>query len=212
MASPTSILLCRHGTTEANERGLFLGQMDVALNANGQREAEALARRLAGEPLDHIVSSDLRRAFATAEATAAAHPDPLSVVAEPRFREMHLGDLDGVPAVKVHSEHPDLMTRWLADPSEVRMPGEGAETLLDVQRRAWEAIEELAESHRGQRVAVFAHTFTLLMITCRAINLPLPSFRHLFLDRASISELRWGKWGPALVRFNDTAHIPKTSD
>ena len=63
----TELILLRHGETEWNRELRFQGQVDVPLNATGHAQAQRLAQRLAGEPIDHLVSSDLSRARQTAD-------------------------------------------------------------------------------------------------------------------------------------------------
>ncbi len=205
MAIGTKLTLLRHGTTKANVDGLFLGQTDVALNAVGIGEARALGQRLAGSDIDVLIASDLIRARDTGSAVAEALG--LELVTNAAFREMHLGDFECVPAKTVHAENPELMRRWLLDPGSVRMPGAEAETLREVQARAWTGVEALVATHPGKHIAVVTHTFTLLMIICAATELELSSFRRLHVDRASISRLEWRSFGPTLRVFNDTAHL-----
>lgn len=197
----------RHGTTDANVTGLFLGQTDVALNEVGVREAAAVGARLAESEIDRLVTSDLRRARDTAAAIASRHAQPLALAIEPRLREIHLGELEGVPARTVRAEHPELMARWAASPADVRMPGDEGESLREVQGRAWAAVEELVATGDGQHVAVVSHTFTLLSVICRILELPLDAFRRLHIDRASISQVVWRRHGPVLIHFNDTSHL-----
>jgi len=209
MAPITRVTLLRHGTTDANESGLFLGQTDVPINACGQAEANALAARLQDIPIDRIVSSDLARARETAETICLAHRTPLELQTDRRLREMHLGDLEMAPAKEVHEKHPQLIQRWLQDPQHVRMPGPDAESLLDVQTRAWEAIHERVQAEPGTHLAFVTHTFTLLTVLCRALGFDIAHFRRFHVDRASVSTLEWRPTGPVLRVFNDTAHLSK---
>ncbi|HAT16741.1 MAG TPA: histidine phosphatase family protein, partial [Gemmatimonadetes bacterium] len=60
------LYLVRHGRTEANASGLFLGRSDLALDGVGERQAAAVGSAIG--PVDRVVSSPLRRAVQTAEA------------------------------------------------------------------------------------------------------------------------------------------------
>ncbi len=68
------LVLWRHGRTEWNAAKRFQGQIDVSLDAVGLAQAESAAALLAGLHPDRIVSSDLSRARATAEALSRRHP------------------------------------------------------------------------------------------------------------------------------------------
>ncbi len=207
----TEFYLLRHGTTDANVNGLFLGRTDTPLNSLGLVEAGHLGRRLAGLEFDVLVSSDLARARQTAAAIHAHHP-ALTLAIDPRVREMDLGDLDGRPSVDVAKEQPELLAAWRADPSTVRMPGPSGESLKDVQDRAAAALDELGDRFPGGRVAVVTHTFVLLSLMCRVLELPLSRFRRLFVDRASLSVVDWTRGDAVLRRFNETAHLMGHSD
>ena len=202
----TRLFLLRHGTTDANVSGLFLGATDAALSEQGQTEAKKLGQRLGQYELSGIVCSDLRRAHDTAAAVAKHHPT-IELCVDARIREMHLGQLEGVPAKEVHATHPKLMAEWLADPGNTRMPGEQAETLGEVQERAWAGLESFAKLHSGTTIAAVSHTFCILSVLCHVLGLPLVHFRRMFIHRASITELVWDNNGPILRRFNDVAHL-----
>ena len=71
------LLIVRHGTTLNNAEARYTGQSDVELSPLGEYEAKQLGERLSRDTLDVIVSSDLRRTRATAQ--AIAQNAPLSV-------------------------------------------------------------------------------------------------------------------------------------
>ena len=56
-----NLILTRHGLPDVGETVWLGSQLDVALRAEGRRQAEALARRLAGLRIDRIVSSPMVR-------------------------------------------------------------------------------------------------------------------------------------------------------
>ena len=143
----------------------------------------------------------------TADAIADLRLDAVPRFVEPRLREMDLGDFDGLPARDVHTTHPDLITQWRSDPSQLRMPGPTAETLTEVQTRSIAALSELAARYPGQDVAVVTHTFVLLSVLCHVLGVPLSQFRRLFVDRASLTIIEFGGEYPVLRSFNDVAHL-----
>ena len=89
----TTILLVRHGETFDNARQIMQGQTQGCLNETGREQARQVAQRLAQEPVDVVVASDLQRAVQTAEIIAESHG--LTVVTTPLLRERDWGGFTG---------------------------------------------------------------------------------------------------------------------
>ena len=96
----TTILLVRHGETFDNARQIMQGQTQGCLNETGREQARQVAQRLAQEPVDVVVASDLQRAVQTAE--IIAEPHGLTVVTTPLLRERDWGGFTGrfIPDLK----------------------------------------------------------------------------------------------------------------
>lgn len=90
----TKIILIRHGESEANSLGVIAGWRDYRLTALGLAQAEETAAHLADEKIDLICSSDLIRAYETAEANAKRRC--MTVYAYPELRETYCGDWEGI--------------------------------------------------------------------------------------------------------------------
>ena len=88
-----TLVLTRHGLTERSEPEQHLGQhIDISLSDAGRRQAEALARRLAGVRFARVISSPLFRAQETAEIVARG----LRAETDPRLKEMDYGAWEGL--------------------------------------------------------------------------------------------------------------------
>ena len=90
-----AVILVRHGETALNAARV-MQPAATPLSERGQAQALAVAQRLARRGgIGAIVSSDLPRAWLTAEAIAAAlaMPDPPSAL----LQERNFGDLRGRP-------------------------------------------------------------------------------------------------------------------
>ena len=94
LAEPMTIVLIRHGETALNAARV-LQPADTPLSATGRHQSEALGRRVAGLAIAAIVSSDLPRAWQTAELLSAATGVP--VTADPMLHERNFGELRGRP-------------------------------------------------------------------------------------------------------------------
>lgn len=196
------LYLIRHGETAWNRENRPQGISDVPLSDVGKRQARAVGEALSSEPLVALYASNLARARETAEAIGERHG--LTVGPDPRLREMDQGVFEGQPIETVREQFADWLKTWIADPTNVRMPG--GETLGEVQTRAWEAIAEIGREHPTGAVAVVAHNFTNVTIICAALKLDLSYFRRLRVGIASISTIEFGRW-PALIGLNDQHHL-----
>lgn len=195
------LVLVRHGETEWNRENRVQGTSDTPLSDNGIRQAERLASSMAGEEIDLIVTSPLRRAAETASIINRGLNAPLRT--DEDLRELDQGIFEGMGYTELMRDHGDFLRRWAADPASVVMPG--GESLAVLQERAWKAVLRITGS--VERALIVSHNFTITVILCRALGVPLSGFRHIRLDNASrtILEARDGAF-TALV-INDTAHL-----
>jgi broad specificity phosphatase PhoE len=97
----TRFIVVRHGQTEWNVEARIQGQGDSNLTAEGRAQARAIAARLAAQPFDVLVSSDLGRAAETARAIAERCGKP--IVLDARLRERHFGVGEGMTYEEVDS-------------------------------------------------------------------------------------------------------------
>src|SRR5436190_17286296 len=93
----TELLLVRHGESEPMVPGrpfpLVDGHGDPELATDGRLQAEQVAERLAGHPIDAIYVSPLRRTAQTAAPLAARLG--LEPIVDRDLREVHLGEWEG---------------------------------------------------------------------------------------------------------------------
>jgi broad specificity phosphatase PhoE len=134
------IVLLRHGRTAHNADGRIQGQLDVPLDELGMAQAQALGTVFASSPPAVVVSSDLARAAATARAVCEHVGLPLRL--DPRLRETHFGDWQGLTGEEVSAQWPDLYERWRKGDD---CPA-GGETRLEVAARAAEVVRDVLPS------------------------------------------------------------------
>jgi broad specificity phosphatase PhoE len=156
----TCLFLIRHGETDWNAEGRWQGQTDIPLNQNGRIQAQKIARELAGEGIQVIYSSDLIRAVETAQALAASTGVQLRL--DPRLREIHQGEWQGMLVSEIQSRYTERFELRIQNPLAIAPPG--GETVLQVQSRAFQALDEILQKHPQQTVAIVAHGFVLAVI------------------------------------------------
>mmetsp|Transcript_56318 Transcript_56318/g.168601 ORF Transcript_56318/g.168601 Transcript_56318/m.168601 type:complete len:331 (-) Transcript_56318:582-1574(-) len=160
------IYLLRHGETEWNARGLMQGGgYDIPLNDGGYEQARCAAEALSGIPLDAVASSHLLRARQTADVihdasqsdearkknrSLSSASSPPSRLIEVDFGEMRFGDLEGNA---IHGPEATDETRRnfaemndaMAEDGRLTWPGEGAESIYDVEARARRGFNRLVQ-------------------------------------------------------------------
>jgi len=198
------LILVRHGETDTNKARLALGRADIELNEHGRWQAQRLAVSLKDEPIAAIYSSPLRRALATAEPIASSHG--LEVQVDEGLIEMDIGEMEGLTFQQVGERYPHFLQLWLGSQAAYEaMPG--GERLLDVQERAWQAIERIRQRQEQETVAVATHNLVILTLLCRVLGLELADFRRLRHSLAAKSVLEMGPDRIMVVSFNDTCHL-----
>jgi probable phosphoglycerate mutase len=209
----THIVLIRHGETAWNAERRLQGHIDIALNAEGERQAQALAAALAGEHFDAIVASDLQRAFQTAEAVAGTRGLP--VHRDPALRERCFGGFEGMQYADIEQRFPIEFAAWQRRDVDAPMPpGErSAETFRQFYQRAIGAILGLAAARPGQSIVLVAHGGVLECAYRAALALPLETPRTFPVLNASINRfavvhgklemLSWGEVGHLAPRALD---------
>jgi broad specificity phosphatase PhoE len=154
----TRVWLVRHGATTAPP-GVAIGATDPALSDEGYEQAGRLAAELAGIPLTRVLSSDLRRALATADAIATPHR--LVVESTPALREIDFGAWEGRSLGDLWSEDPAAAKAWEDDIRST--PSTFGENLADLERRVQEFWREARPSSRGE-VAIVGHRCALAVL------------------------------------------------
>jgi probable phosphoglycerate mutase len=204
----TRIVAVRHGETAWNVDTRIQGQLDIALNDNGRWQARQVGHALAQEPVDAIYSSDLQRAWHTAQHIVESTGAPIH--AEPGLRERRFGLFEGKTFKEIETSWPDHAHHW-----RKRVPGwappEGGESLLALRERVRETVHAIAERHVGELVVVVAHGGVLDALYRVATGQEVDAPRTWELPNCAINRLLWTPEGLTLVGWSDTQHLREGS-
>jgi broad specificity phosphatase PhoE len=207
--SAVRLYLIRHAEALANPDLRYLGSRDDPLTARGQWQATQLAQAFAAFRLAAVYTSPLTRALETS--IPLAHRHRLSPIADPRLVEAALGTWEGLRRAEILARSPEDAAhhqRWEVDPA---CAPPGGESLAEVQARVVACVHDLAERHAGASVVVISHVGPIKALLCKAMDVPLPAARRMFLDSATVSVIDWGPdavdWGaPAVLRLYNAHH------
>lgn len=191
----TRLHLVRHGPTHAKA---MVGWSDLPADLS---DTAALARLAAHLPAAAtVVSSDLARAAATADAIQGARP---RLPHHPALREINFGAWELRRFKEVEAEDPDRIRAYWQTPGDIRPPG--GESWHQVCARVDAAIDALIEAHPDQDLIVVAHFGMILTQLQRALELSAEqAFGHR-IDNLSVTEITRRPGGWSVGRIN---HIP----
>ena len=196
------LILARHGETSWNREGRNQGRTQTELNDEGVRQARNLARSLRKFPIRALYSSPLRRAGQTAE--TIAHTLSLPVIPLDGLMEMDLGRVDGLTNAEMQKRFPEIVEGWRKDPSSVRMPG--GESLGNVQKRAWQVIDEIRRKNPGAHIVAVTHNFVIGVLVLKVLEMPLSHFQRLRIELGSMTTLEHHRDRWRLLSLNETLH------
>ena len=170
----TTVIMVRHGQSEANLARRFAGHTNVSLTDLGQKQAEQAAEFLRDYPIDVIYASDLQRAMKTAEPTAAIHG--LEIIANRELREIDAGNWEMVSYDTLLSERYDEYILWRTDIGHAHPSG--GESVLALSERVTDELDRLLERHRGECIAIFSHYTPIRAMLCRIAGLPFEKMQE----------------------------------
>ncbi len=155
-----AIYLIRHGETAGNAERV-VQKPDISLSPKGVDQARRLARRLAGEGIAQILSSDLERAAMTAEAVRETTQAPICYDA--LLHERNFGDVRGTPYAELDFD--------LCAPDYQPPGGESWERFEARMDEAWVLIQRAAEQCQ-ENLAVITHGLVCRSVVARRTRLP----------------------------------------
>lgn len=199
----TRILAIRHGETTWNQDKRIQGHIDIPLNERGLWQAERAAQALLEEDVAAIYSSDLQRAFQTAQAIGTA--TQVAVVPHTGLRERCFGQFEGRTWQELEHECPEVALAW-----RQRVPDfipKGGESLQQLQSRIQSVLNDLAARHIGEQIVVVAHGGVLDILYRWATQTDLQAPRSWTVENATINRLLWTPENLSLVAWADSRHL-----
>jgi uncharacterized repeat protein (TIGR03847 family) len=199
----TILLLIRHASNDFLKEGKLPGWTPgLHINAQGQREADALARRLDHVAINVIYASPLDRAMDTAKAVAQCQHLPIEQIED--LGDTRIGEWQGKKIKDLESL--DEWKHVQNDPATFRFPG--GESFIEIQARLVNAVDQIIAKHPDQVVAIFSHADPIKLILTHYLKMELNQFQRLIVNPASVTVLFVNDKGASLFRLNDGGKLP----
>lgn len=161
-----TLFLGRHGETRLNSEDKLRGWLDVPLNPEGVKEAEAMGTAMAETDIDRVYCSDLDRADHTARIVADHHE--LKPISRQWFRPLNYGEMQGKSIKDIQPELDRLNELWKTDPDyEVK----GGESFTEFQNRNLGGLHSiLNNADNKEQITIVAHLRNCLLFHAVAIS------------------------------------------
>ena len=148
------IYIIRHGQTDWNIEHRTQGQTDISLNANGIKQAELITKKIENLKIDNIISSDLKRAYMTAQIINKKFNK--NIKTDKRLREFCFGTLEGITRDKITQEIWDDFNK---NPKHFN-----AETKEEIFNRIKSFINDIKSNNINKNTLVVTHGGPIRMI------------------------------------------------
>ena len=193
----TTVHFVRHGTTTTTGKVLPGRAKGLHLSDEGQKQAEAVAQRLAAVPkIDGLYVSPLERTRETA--APIARERGLKPVIERGLLECDFGDWTGAE-LKELAKRPEWKTvqRY---PSGFRFPN--GESFREMQTRITSAVASLCQRHPGASLVCVSHADPIKAAVADALGTHLDLFQRIVISPCSVTTIAYGEHGPVVLGVN----------
>jgi len=198
------IYLTRHGETIWNVDKRTQGVQDIPLSKRGIRQAEALAERLANENISTIYTSNLERAYRTAE--IIGNRAGLIPIRKEELNEVNFGEWEGLTLKQIKTDYPGMFEKFYKDFSYAPEHGE---SLNAVQNRIHSFIRFIKKNHcdRDDRILVVSHTYPVRMLILELMSFSTDLLLDFQLDNTGISIIKLDDNTKRMICLNDVCHL-----
>ena len=200
---PTQLIIIRHGETEWNLEGRIQGHLDSPLTETGRAQAEAIAERLQTVEVNALYSSDLGRAYTTAQ--FVSHKTGQVILTDKRLRELYLGKFEGLTEEDVEKRFPEAYVYLKkADPGYIYPGGESKEQF---SLRVISCLEELMVKHEGEQIVVITHGGALSRLIRYTLGMPVVGSNEYKTCNAALNVFSYENKRWQLEIWGDLSHL-----
>lgn len=177
------IYLARHGESIGNSQKLIFGVSDYPLTEKGIMQAEELRDKLKSIDFSDCYTSELSRAYITAEICLKNRNKNITKLAG--LNEQNLGALEGKNLDQLVQNNLER----IGDIFEnlVHNPPAGSESYKDMYDRVSECLKKIID--KNEDVLIVSHTGPLSIIVTNLLHLPIKIVHSFFFEFGTYSML-----------------------
>lgn len=187
-----TLVLIRHGESNANADGVLSGWQDVTLTEKGRKQATDVGHKITHYKQPSFFSSDLSRAIETARIAISIWSKSQSQTPKlkclPELKERNMGDLQGIKKSILRKEgRMQVLQTWSDAPP-------GGESFKTLARRVFPILDQLP-----RQSIVFSHGGVIRMIVGLRSNQSKEEWMRLDVPNATpisveVPKEGWAEW------------------
>jgi len=178
-----NLYLIRHGQTESNSKGRYLGSFEDELSLQGVKEIEKVKEYIKTIHFDKVFSSERKRAVDSAKILVDK-----DIICDYRLNERDFGIFENKTYSEICDKHPLENKAWEDNWIDYRIP-EG-ESVAETYSRVVEFIREL-EKENCEDCLIVTHGGIIRLIYCYILGGDLNIFWKFASENGSISIVKF---------------------
>lgn len=198
------ITFIAHGATiNTEENRFFDDEKYPAINANGKVEMEKIAYwvKNKGLKIDKIYSSSALRAVQSVGILSEICNHEFEIMQGLENRK--IGKWSGLSYEEIDEKYPNAIENFYKNPQEYSP--EGAETILDFNKRIGAIINKIIEENLDKRLIIVTHRKVIQAAVANALELPLKSQFKIYIPTGSATQISYFEDFASLVY---SAYLP----
>jgi len=201
----TRFFLVRNAESQANQIQLLSD--NSSLSQNGIKQANALGKRLVEYEIKKFYCSCNVQGIETANILASYHN--LEPIRCSELNEISLGEWEGKTKQEVQQKHPNEFGLLVTNPLFVKTMIPGGESVLEVQFRSLQKINELIIDHKNDTICIVGHSYLNLIIICSLLGIELSNMTKISQLNCSLNMFEYDGAKVKFLLINDISHIEK---
>jgi alpha-ribazole phosphatase len=179
------LILIRHGETDSNRRGTYLGWTDVHLNEEGIRQAYIAREKLKNEKPDAIYCSPLERTKRTAQIINENYGIEIKYVED--LKERCFGAWEDLTHKEILERYPQEYELWIKD--HVNYCVEGGESTIQAYNRVTGFFEKLIKDNSNGTFIIVTHLGCIRKVISYLLGMDLAGSWRFRVDNCSITRI-----------------------
>ena len=202
------LYLIRHWKTERNIADILNGQMDDLLSEEWKEQAHTLAKKLSNIQFDSIRSSDLSRAYDTAQIIASYQPNPIVVQTDTKLRERYFWLYEGRPIEYLRTTSKKAGYEYMSDYYNYDTEIEHSTAIV---QRVQAFLDNNIIHTDQQTIGIISHGSTLREYLSHHLNIHWSDYLWHFMPientGLTILDIDTDKNLTRIVTYNDFSHL-----